>query len=128
MEIKVNEQPQRFYLAMDKWEPAVGHGMQIGDIQLCAIPMGKIINISEVSSGSKLTTYKLNVMDWVETADVEGFLKLLQRIGESLVSSLSKIDCIDAEINKMRKVATDKLGPMPTVEDVDIDELLENVQ
>ena len=125
MKIKVNEQPQRFYLAMNKWVPAVGHGMQVGDIQLCAIPMGKVINISEVSSGTKLTTYKLDIVDWFETEEKEGFLNLLQRIGESLVTGLSKIDHIDAEIKKMRKVAIDKLGPMPVIEDVDVEELLE---
>lgn len=30
MEIKVNEQTQRFSLAFDKWIPAVGHEIKVG--------------------------------------------------------------------------------------------------
>ena len=128
MKVKVNEQPQRFYLAMNKWEPAVGHGIQIGDMQLCAIPMGGIINISEVTTGARMMRYKLGIIEWLETADPEGFLNYLQRVGEDLVKRLSKHDDLDQQIEKLRAVAFEKLGPMPAIEDVDVEELLERAQ
>lgn len=128
MEIKVNEQPQRFYLAMNKWEPAIGHGIQIGDMQLCAIPMGEIINISEVTSGAKLMRYKLNIIEWLEVADPEGFLNYLQRVGEDLVKRLSKHKDLNQQVENLRAIAFEKLGPMPAIEDVDIEELLERAQ
>lgn len=124
MKVKINEQPQRFYLAKDKWFPAVGHGIQIGDFQLCAVPMDGIINISEVTSGGKLMRYKLNIIEWLETSDQEGFLTYLQRVGEDLVKRLSKHKDLNQQIEKLRAIAFEKLGPMPAIEDVDIEELL----
>ncbi|WP_060210337.1 hypothetical protein [Sporosarcina koreensis] len=128
MKVKVNEQPQRFYLAMDNWFAAVGHGIQIGDIQLCAIPMDGIINISEVTSGARMMRYQLNFIEWLITEDKEGFLNYLQRVGEDLVKRLSKHKDLDQQIEKLRDVAIERLGPMPAIEDVDVEELLERAQ
>lgn len=129
MKVKVNEQPQRFYLAMESnWLPAVGHRIQIGDVQVCAIPMDDIINITEVTSGARMMRYKLGINEWLEVADPEGFLNYLQRVGEDLVKRLSKHSNLAQQIEKLRAIAFERLGQMPAIEDVDIEKLLEDAK
>lgn len=46
MEIKVNEQTQRFYPVFDEQVPAVGHEIKVGQYRFCGIPLSNSINVS----------------------------------------------------------------------------------
>lgn len=121
MEIKVNEQTQRFYLAFEKWEAVVGHEIKIGEYRFCAIPLSKSINISEVTSGANIISFPLSLELWMATATKEGTMQFLKKFGERLKQKIEGIKDFDEQLEKMRKISLDRLGKMPPIEDVDTD-------
>ncbi|MGG3652556.1 hypothetical protein ABES36_14125 [Bacillus pseudomycoides] len=121
MEIKVNEQTQRFYLAFEKWEPAVGHEIKIGQYSFCAIPLSKSIDISEVTSGAKIISIPMSLELMMVTATKEGTMQFLKKFGERLKRKIGSIKDFDEQLKKMQKTAFDRLGVMPPIENVDTD-------
>ncbi|MCU5196477.1 hypothetical protein OCE52_16870 [Bacillus mobilis] len=125
MEIKVNEQTQRFYLAVDEWVPAVGHEIKVGKYRFSAIPLDESINISEVTSGVRAINVPMTVETWELTSTKEGTMKFLEKIGERLKQIIGKQINFDEHLEKQRKIAVERLGEMPPIEDVDTDWMFE---
>ncbi|WP_088005626.1 hypothetical protein [Indiicoccus explosivorum] len=125
MKVTVNEQTQRFYLAFEKWEPAVGHEIKVGKYQFCAIPSGSHINISDVSSGVKVFDIPMNLEVMMQTGTKEGTIQFLGKVGNGLVRLIKSTPDFDKQLVKMKKVAVDRLGEKPFVEDIDTDWIFE---
>ena len=121
MEIKVNEQAQRFYLAFDEWVPAVGHEIKVGKYRFCAIRLSKSINISEVTSGVHAMSIPIDFRIWMATSTKEDTMRFLEKAGEGLKRILKRQSNLDELLEKNKKIAFDRLGEMPPIEDVDTD-------
>lgn len=122
MEIKVNEQTQRFYLALeDKWLAAVGHGIMVGKHHFYAIPNDGVINVSETSTGMKVFDITVNLAIMIMTDTKEGFMAYLYEIGERLKRVIERDVDFDKKLNISRKFVIDRLGEMPSIEDVDLE-------
>lgn len=103
MEIKVNEQTQRFHLAFEKWTPAVGHEIKVGKYRFCAIPLSKSINISEVTSGSKVLSIPISFNIWMRTSTKEDTMKLFEKIGKHLKQKIEGKKDFDEHLEKQKK-------------------------
>ncbi|OTW87486.1 hypothetical protein BK702_13075 [Bacillus thuringiensis serovar cameroun] len=121
MEIKVNEQAQRFYLAFDEWVPAVGHEIKVGKYRFCAIPLSESINISEVTSGVHAMSIPIDWRMWMATSTKEDTMRFLEKAGEGLRRILERQSNLDESLAKKKKIAFERLGEMPSIEDVDTD-------
>ncbi|WP_242321142.1 hypothetical protein [Bacillus cereus group sp. BfR-BA-01312] len=121
MEIKVNEQSQRFYLAFDEWVPAVGHEIKVGKYRFCAIPLSDAINVSEITSGVKAISVPINLKVWMLTSTKEDTMKFLEKVGEHLKLIIEERGNFDELLEKQKKIAFERLGEMPPIEDVDTD-------
>ena len=126
MNISVNEKTQQFYLALNEWEPVTGHGITVGDYRFCAIPAGKVINVSEVTSGCKVVTFPMTIGVTLSTATKEDALQFFHKIGEYLKRIIKSHKNFGNEVERMRKVAFEKLGAMPPITDNDIDWIFED--
>ncbi|MBG9611695.1 hypothetical protein [Bacillus cereus] len=124
MEIKVNEQFQRFHLAFDKWVPAVGHEIQVGKYRFCAIPVRDAIYVSEVTSGVKAISVPINLRVWMLISTQEETLKFLEKVGEHLKRLIEERGNFDELLETQKKTAFERLGKMPPIEDVDTDWLI----
>ncbi|PYH25646.1 hypothetical protein US8_03449 [Bacillus altitudinis] len=60
-----------------------------------------------------------------ETVTKEGAISWLYKVGESLVKIVKTKD-YDKQLEKMKKMAIEKLGDMPSIEDVDMDWIFED--
>ncbi|MFF2531304.1 hypothetical protein ACFVS2_20590 [Brevibacillus sp. NPDC058079] len=127
MEITVNEQAQRFYLAFDKWKPAIGHEITVGKYRFCAIPLKENVNVSEVTSGTKIFNIPMNSEIVMLTESKESSIKFLYKIGESLKRIVERTDNLDAHLDEMKKSAFERLGKMPPIENFDTDWILDDV-
>ncbi|PEU07176.1 hypothetical protein CN525_26765, partial [Bacillus sp. AFS014408] len=76
------EQSQRFYLAFEKWESAVGHEIKVGQYRFCAIPLSESINISEVTSGVNAINIPMSLEIRMVTATKEETMKFFEKVGE----------------------------------------------
>ncbi|PED84324.1 hypothetical protein CON65_02500 [Bacillus pseudomycoides] len=125
MKIKVNEQSQRFYLAFEKWESAVGHEIKVGQYRFCAIPLSESINISEVTSGVNAINIPMSLEIRMVTATKEETMKFFEKVGERLKRIIESTKDFDDRLQKMKKTAFERLGEMPPIENVDIDWIFE---
>ncbi|MED3539318.1 hypothetical protein ABEX53_32880 [Bacillus toyonensis] len=125
MEIKVNEQTQRFYLAFDEWVPAVGHEIKVGQYRFCAIPLSDSINVSEVTSGVKAISVPINLKVWMLTSTKEDTMRFLEKVGGQLKLIMEKRGDFDELLKKQKKIAFERLGEMPPIENVDTDWIFE---
>ncbi|MFD2442916.1 hypothetical protein ACFSO7_02850 [Bacillus sp. CGMCC 1.16607] len=119
MEITVNEQAQRFYLALDKWADVVGHEIKVGKYRFCAIPLGNRINVSEVTTGSKVFNIPVDISIHIITESKEGSIRFFYQIGESIKRLIEKQVDFDGMLENMRKITFDRLGEMPPIENFD---------
>ncbi|MDA7028627.1 hypothetical protein PJ311_19020 [Bacillus sp. CLL-7-23] len=126
MKITVNEQTQRFYLAFKRWVPVIGHEIKMGKYRFCAIPLNGHINITEVNSGCKAFVIPMNVANMLETESKEGTMNFLYRVGESLERIIGTRENFDEELKEMKKLAFERLGEMPSIEDVNTDWIFED--
>ncbi|PEB52468.1 hypothetical protein COO03_11845 [Bacillus sp. AFS098217] len=125
MKIKVNEQSQRFYLAFEKWESAVGHEIKVGQYRFCAIPLSESINISEVTSGVNAINIPMSLEIRMVTATKEETMKFFEKVGEHLKRIIESTKDFDDRLKEMKKTAFERLGEMPPIENVDIDWIFE---
>lgn len=121
MKVTVNEQTQRFYLALDKWVDLVGHEIKVGKYRFCAIPLKDKINVSEVTTGAKVYNIPVDFTISVLTETKEGTIQFCYQIGESLKRIIEKQNDFDSMLADMRKRAFERLGDMPQIVDVDTD-------
>lgn len=120
MKITVNEQPQRFYLALDKWVDLVGHEIKVGKYRFCAIPLKDKINVSEVTTGSKVYNIPVDFTISMLTETKEGTIQFFYQIGESVKRLIEKQNDFDLMLSDMKKRTYERLGAMPALEDVDM--------
>lgn len=125
MEIKVNEKTQRFYLAFDEWVPAIGHEIKVGQHRFCAIPLSDSINVSEVTSGVKAISVPINLKVWMLTSTKEDTMRFLEKVGEQLKLIMEERGNFDELLKKQKKIAFERLGEMPPIENVDTDWIFE---
>lgn len=126
MEITVNEQTQRFYLAFDEWKEVVGHEIKVGKYQFCAIPMNGIVNVSEVTSGLKIIEIPMNLENMILTESKEGSIRFFNKVGESLKRIIENDNNFDIQLTKRKKTAFKRLGKMPKIENIDVDWIFED--
>lgn len=122
MEVTVNEQAQRFYLAalkLNKWEPVVGHEIKVGNYRFCAVPVGNYINVSEVTTGAKLFNIPVDFTIHLITETKEDSIHFFYKVGDSIKRIIEKQADFDGMLVDMKKQANDRLGEMPEIEDVD---------
>lgn len=126
MEIKVNKQAQRFYLAWeDKWVEAVGHEIKVGKYSFCAIPMPTgMLNISETTTGLKFYELPMKAYVLSETDTKEKTFEFLEKVGKSIRRLIGKTNDFDKQITQGRKNTEKLLGKKPETENVDIEELI----
>ncbi|MEM5646516.1 hypothetical protein AAHH72_19455 [Bacillus cereus] len=122
MEIKVNEQSQKFHLATTEgYVHGIGHGIQVGKYKFCAIPIGKNINISEVTTGVKVINVPITIDIFIQTSTKEDTMKFLVKVGEMVKRIISKAENIDTLIEDAKKSIVESFGEIPQPEDVDTD-------
>ncbi|QDZ77751.1 hypothetical protein D0437_27635 [Bacillus cereus] len=121
MEIKVNEQTQRFYLAVEEWEPVVGHEIKVGLYRFCTIPLREEMNISEVTSGAKMLCIPMSIeLMWVTTTKEET-VQFFEQLGEHLKRKIERAKDFEERFKNMQQTTWDRLGEMPPIENVDTD-------
>lgn len=124
MEIKVNAQPQQFYLAMParkKWTPVAGHEIKVGKYRFFASPIGDVINVSEVTTGAKVMNIPLDPVTLFMTAEKEGAIDYFHMVGERIKKVLEKLNDFDSMLEEFQKEAFEQLGEMPEIIDVEMD-------
>ncbi|WP_231868404.1 hypothetical protein [Fictibacillus phosphorivorans] len=97
----------------------VGHQIRVGKYHFCAIPVRGYINVSEITTGSRVFNFPINVEMMLVTESKEGAISLFQKIGESLKNIINSDDNFDLKLKMMRKTAIERLGEMPPIEDYD---------
>ncbi|HHI3604953.1 TPA: hypothetical protein QCU10_001472 [Bacillus anthracis] len=131
MEIKVNEQAQKFHLATNQgnWQQAIGHEIQVGKYRFCAIPIGNHINVSEVTTGIRAINVHITQEVWDETRTKEGTVKHLYKVGKRMEEVINKVGSsnLDKLIEDSKKNNLEKIGEMPPIEDVDMDWMSDEV-
>lgn len=127
LDITVNEKAQKFYLALEKWAPVMGHEIKIGKYRFCAIPISNRINISEVTTGARLFNIPVDLIIHHRTETKEDTIKFLYEVGESIKKIIDKQTDFDGIIYEMKQTTFERLGKMPPPEDVDIDWITEEV-
>ncbi|AZJ20700.1 hypothetical protein CT694_13850 [Bacillus wiedmannii bv. thuringiensis] len=122
MGIKINEQLQKFHLATTEgYVHGIGHGIQVGKYKFCAIPIGKNINISEVTTGVKVINVPITIDIFIQTSTKEDAKKFLVKVGEMVKRIISKAENIDILIEDAKKSIVESFGEIPQPEDVDTD-------
>ncbi|CCW08661.1 MULTISPECIES: hypothetical protein [Bacillus] len=122
MEIKINEQSQKFHLATTEgYVHGIGHGIQVGKYKFCAIPIEKNINISEVTTGVKVINVPITIDIFIQTSTKEDAKKFLVKGGEMVKRIISKAENIDTLIEDAKKSIVESFGEIPQPEDVDTD-------
>lgn len=125
MEVIVDKQPQRFWLALDgEWTPAVGHGVRVGEMNFCITMHENVVNVSEITTGCRVTKRELNLMDIFNLSEKEAVLTYFKKIGNELADYFSKNDVFEQQTTKYRNIVLERLGPMPTIEYVSEEELM----
>jgi len=128
MKIKVNEQIQTFYLSSIntktgkyKWNKAHGHGLEIGKYKFCAIPTENELNISEVSTGSKLITYPITHEMLFSTGTKDDFVKYVYKIGEKVAEIIKGTKDFDKKILLKQRLVKTNLEEKPVSENIDLE-------
>ena len=124
MEIKVNEQAQKFHLATaTNWESLIGHEIQVGKYRFSAVPVADQINVSEVTTGFKAISLPMTQDVLIQTSTKEDTMKFLYKVGKRMESIVNKVGSsyLDNLIEDSRKLNLERIGEMPPIEDVDTD-------
>lgn len=124
MEIKINEQTQRFYLAFeDEWKGVIGHEIKVGKHRFCAIPADGVINISEVTTGMKAMNITVDLTILFMTETKEDFIKYLYTVGERLKKVIERDIDFDKKLEFSKTIAIGRLGEMPPIKNVDLEKV-----
>lgn len=116
MRITVDEDMKTFYLACDERTQAIGHGIQVGKYQFCAIPTQKEINVSEVTTGMKIIGIPMNLNILLQTETKEETMIFFFKIGRFLEIEIGRHSNFDTLLKQERKRTAKKLGEMPEIE------------
>ena len=122
MEITVSEEFQRFHLAFGEWITAFGHEIKVGEHRFCAIPLSKVINISEATSGMKVFDIPLDSTVMALTKTKADSVKYFKGVGEQLERIIkSGVNKFEEQLSIARTEAVGRLGEMPLTEKVIVD-------
>ncbi|QJI52451.1 hypothetical protein [Psychrobacillus phage Perkons] len=127
MDITVKEQPKRFWFSLktgeDKyeWKSVVGHEIKVGGYSFFAACLpNNILNVSEVTTGSKVFETKLTVLDLIITETKEETMVFFRDyVGEELKKIINKVPDFKNRLIAMQEKNKALLGDMPEIEDVD---------
>jgi hypothetical protein len=119
LEVTVSEQAKRFYLAFDKWQPAVGHEINVGKYRFCAIPLSSVLNISEVTSGAKVLNIPMTLEIMMITVSKEDSIEYFKQVGQKLKLAIERAKDFDEHVSNMKQMAFERLGEMPPIEEFD---------
>lgn len=128
MNIIVNEQPKRFWMAKkflneDKyeWEAVVGHEIKVnGHSFFIACLPGNILNVSEVTTGCQVFEMELTPLILMFTETKEETMDYYRDvIGERLKGILEKVNNFKERLLLEQEKQKALLGEMPKIEDVD---------
>lgn len=120
MEITVNESAQCFQLAYeDHWKSAVGHEIKVGKYRFCAIPLRNSINVSEITSGTKVFEVDLAPEIIFMTGAKGSAMKFFEGLGGALKEIINSANNFDESLAAIRKEAIERLGKALPVGDVD---------
>lgn len=128
MEVTVNEQPKRFWMARtvsheDKyvWKPVVGHEIKVGEFSFFAAALpNNVLNVSEVSTGYKVFDTKLTIVDLIITETKEQTMEFYRDyVGEELKKILQKAPDFKQKLAAIQEKQNAIFGKMPEIEDFD---------
>lgn len=128
MEVTVNEQAKRFWMArtfLDNgehmWKPVVGHEITVGEFSffIAALP-NNLLNVSEVTTGYKVFEIPLTFVDLIVTDTKEQTMEFYRDyVGERLKRIIQKTPNLKQQVSAVRENQQEQLGEMPPIEDVD---------
>lgn len=121
MKVKVNEQPQRFYIALDKWTPAAGHEICVGDFCFAAIPTEDSINVIEVSTGYRVLEIPWTRQSKGATQTKEQALRYFERVAKEIAELLEQQQQFSWRIADLKKQNKQRLGDKPPTENIDVE-------
>lgn len=130
MKTTVNEQLQKFWLAFPEgWIEAGGHEIKVGKYRFSAVPVtskNKLIevNVSEVTSGMRVMTVPVDPLTMLFLGTKEGTIEYFYHIGEKIKKIIGKIDNMDERIESARKRNMEKLGEMPPIKNINLEDIL----
>lgn len=122
MNVEVIVQPKTFWLAgKQNWTQAVGHEIRVGKYRFCVIATKDFFNISEVTTGTKVTEIPVNQLTLLLTSTKEDTLEFFRvMIAPTLVNLIEKQgDKLELQLKKYKKIINETLGEMPPIEDFD---------
>ncbi|UFU00354.1 hypothetical protein KO561_05235 [Radiobacillus kanasensis] len=120
MDITVSEQAKQFYLALkEEWRPVVGHEIKVGKYRFCVVPMTDMVNVSEVTTGCKVSNIPMSPEIMIATSTKEDSIKWFHKVGESILRIIENTDNFDEMLTLMKSMAYERLGEMPPVKDID---------
>ena len=130
MEIKVNEQAQKFHLATaTRWISLIGHEIQVGKYRFCALPNGYHINVSEITTGFRAINISITQEVWDETRTKEDTVKFLYKVVKRMEEIINKVGSsyLDKLIEDSKKLNLERIGEIPPIEDVDMDWMTDEI-
>lgn len=129
MNVAVSENLKTFHLAINKpdgtaeWSQVVGHEIVVGEHRFCAvgIPKGESfeINISEATTGFKVTTIKNNPIVHMMTATKEGTQTLYETFVADHLKRIVQLPKFESEMKRARESIAKTHGPMPGSVEID---------
>lgn len=123
MEIKVNDQLQRFYLAYGKgWIEAVGHEIKVGKYRFSAVPTEGRIIVSELTTGMKFRDFTVTPL-MLMAFDKDDTINHLMTIGETIKETINETDNFDKYIEDGKKFTEEFLGEKPKTENADMEKI-----
>ncbi|MFE8697961.1 hypothetical protein ACFYKT_16590 [Cytobacillus sp. FJAT-53684] len=128
MEVTVNEQAKRFWMARKfpdngkhEWKPVVGHEIKVGEFSffVAALP-NNILNVSEVTTGYKVFEVPLTIVDLIVTDTKEQTMEFYRDyVGERLKRIIQKEPTLKQQLASVQAKQKELLGEMPKIEDFD---------
>lgn len=129
MEVTVSENLQSFYLAMRNadgmpyWRKVVGHVVTIGNYQfgIAGIPKEDDfeLNVSELSTGTQVKTFKNSFVINEMTATKEGTIILYETFIADVLKRIIALPKFESELTKYKKIIDAEYEPMPATEKFD---------
>ncbi|KYG89996.1 hypothetical protein A0U40_09740 [[Bacillus] sp. KCTC 13219] len=122
MEIKVNPQTKKFWLAYTEgWEPAYGHEIVVGVYSFSACVIKKGILVSEVTTGARVKIFPHNFLTMIMGATKEGALDYYEKfIAPTLVNVVENNENIEVLLaNARNEIKKWRIGDMPQIENID---------
>lgn len=118
MGFEIERQEKVFWLAHEEgWIRGFGNSIWVGDYHFCAIVVGNKLNVSEVTTGTKIYSYNMSAFALVLTGTKDEFISYLYLIGANLEKMVSQRKSFAKELERMQQRVFNSHGPTPPVEE-----------